>query len=129
MSTTPWLHVLLVALLGAAGALARWYLARWTQGAAGPGFPVGTLAVNVLGSFAFGLVYEATRGHPQAELWRLALLVGFCGGLTTFSTFAFDVWELGAERSVGWAAANVALHLGAGLAAVVAGLALGRLVA
>ena len=78
----------LVGLGGAIGANLRYwsgvYAARWL----GTGYPWGTLAVNVLGSFLLGLV-AARFVNPQSA-WRLLLGVGLCGGFTTFSTFSVE---------------------------------------
>lgn len=99
---------------GAAGAVVRG-LAATAATAAGRSFPWATLAVNTAGAFVLGLV--ATGGATT----RLVVGTGFCGALTTFSTFAVEANRLPAARS----AAYVAASLVAGLAAAAAGLALG----
>jgi CrcB protein len=115
-------------MAGAAGALARWGLSRFVQRVAGTAWPYGTLAVNVLGCFFFGLVIAAFRDRVPADSpWRLLLLTGFAGAFTTYSTFAFESWELASDRHLLGAAVNVALHLGLGLAAVGLGLISGRI--
>lgn len=118
---------LLVALAGAAGTLVRYGLAGWVQRVAGPGFPWGTLAVNLLGCLLFGLIVAVSEGRalvsPQA---RLVLLTGFMGALTTFSTFAFDTTQLASHS--GWllAATNIAVQNVLGVMGIYAGLALGQ---
>ncbi|MFR5871980.1 MAG: fluoride efflux transporter FluC [Alistipes sp.] len=69
------------------GGIARFLLARWVQGGTGSSFPFGTLAVNVLGCLAIGLLYGIfERGNLMNPDLRLFLTVGLCGGFTTFST-------------------------------------------
>jgi CrcB protein len=127
MTASIWFRILLVAGAGAVGALARWGTAKAAHAWLGSA-SIGTLVVNVVGCFVFGLAYELMRhAHAPDGNWRLLWLTGFCGAYTTFSTFAFDVFELHVERGLVWAAANVGLHLVLGLAALVAGIALARL--
>lgn len=121
-------RIVIVAAAGAIGALARWGTSVASQQLLGRAWPVGTLVVNIVGCFVFGWVFEVLRHAPSPDdARRLFWLTGFCGAYTTFSTFAFDLVELHAQRGLGFAALNVVLHLGFGLAAVVAGLAVGRL--
>ncbi len=94
----------------------------------GTGFPLGTLAVNVVGCMAMGLLagYFAFRGHLPQEV-RLLLTTGVLGGFTTFSAFALDsavLWERG---HVGAALLYVLASVVLSLAAVAAGLFLARL--
>jgi CrcB protein len=117
--------LLLVALGGALGALARHGAGIAAVRIMGAGFPWGTLAVNVAGSFLIGLlsVWLAARG-----LGRLSplLLTGFLGGFTTFSAFSLDalrLWEAGEALP---AAVYVAASVGLSLVAVAAGVALAR---
>lgn len=88
-------HVVLVAVGGLAGSLARWWLAGAVQGLADQAFPAGTLAVNVLGSLLIGLVMTLSldRGLVDADL-RILLTTGFCGGFTTMSTFSYETVAL-----------------------------------
>ena len=77
------------------GGIARFLLARWVQGGTGSSFPFGTLAVNVLGCLAIGLLYGIfERGNLMNPDLRLFLTVGLCGGFTTFSTFSLETLEL-----------------------------------
>lgn len=94
---------------------------------AGTWFPWGTLAVNVVGCFAIGLLMGVVegRGGVGGEL-RLFLSMGLLGSLTTFSTFGYETVALVRDDHIGLAAASVAANLVVGLVAVVAGLALGR---
>ncbi|UPW02272.1 fluoride efflux transporter CrcB [Halorussus gelatinilyticus] len=106
--------LLLVAVGGFAGAIARHAVAVALPG----GFPWGTLAVNVLGSFALGvLLFEATVTGRLGPETRLVLGTGFLSSFTTYSTFALQT----AALSPRWAVANVAANYALGFLAVVAG--------
>jgi fluoride exporter len=86
--------LLSLALGGVVGTLARYELGRWVHGRVGTAFPWGTLLINVLGCFAPGFltrVGESTMLSPEA---RGMLTVGFCGALTTFSTFSYETVRL-----------------------------------
>ncbi len=82
-----------VALGSALGAVARYLVSTWTLAALGPGFPWGTLAVNVLGAFLIGL-YATLTGPagrlPAGLVQRHFVMTGFCGGFTTFSIFSLE---------------------------------------
>ena len=128
---TAWL---LLAVGGALGAVLRYLVAHAVQsGIAGAraGFPWGTLVVNVLGSFAFGLLFVwITELRGVGDAWqpaaRFGLLVGFLGAFTTFSTFAFETAALLTEGRVVLAVVNVFAQNCASLLAVLAGIGLGR---
>ena len=122
---TPAASVLLlcVALGGAAGAYARYRLSRAVYARAGHSFPWGTLAVNLAGSFALGLVLPHLAGG--ATPLRALVAVGFLGAFTTFSTFAAEAVALLEERRWGRAAGYVAASLALGLAAIAAGVWVG----
>ena len=95
--------LLLVLLGGAAGAPARYLADRWLTARLPDTFPWGTVTVNVTGSFVLGLLAAA------APAWLLDLGgVGFCGALTTFSTFSFETVELLERGRLATAVANVA---------------------
>lgn len=111
--------ILLVALGGAIGAPLRYHLDRMVQRRHKSGFPWGTLAVNVLGSFVLGVAIETTNG-----LTLDLLGTGLCGALTTYSTFGYETVRLFENGVCGKAAANVALSIVAGLGAALLGIAL-----
>lgn len=119
---TP-LQWILVALGGALGTVVRLLVARGVAGLAPMAFPLGTFLVNVTGSFLLGVIgaLVATRDVPHPDVWRLALGVGFLGGYTTFSTFEYETHTLLEDGAWLVAAANVALSVVLGLAAVRAG--------
>jgi CrcB protein len=126
---------LYVALGSAAGGLVRFGLGTWLQGhlddrmprAGALSFPIGTLLVNVTGSFLLGLLVVAIARHgDDGDAMRLLLGVGFCGGYTTFSTFSFDTMALMESGAGTLAAVNVAASLVLALLAAFAGAALGR---
>jgi fluoride exporter len=99
-----------VGLGSALGAVARYLLSHWTVAALGPGFPWGTLAVNVLGSFLIGLY--ATLTGPDGRLMasparRQFFMSGFCGGFTTFSIFSLETLIMLERQDYGTAGANL----------------------
>lgn len=113
----------LLVLLGAAvGAPLRFVVDRWAREHTRAGTILGTLAVNVVGSFVLGLV----AGLPDPADWLMPLVgIGFCGALTTFSTLAFETWVFLERRAWRPFVGNLALSLGLGLPAVWLGFALG----
>jgi crcB protein len=119
--------MLLVALGGATGSVLRYLVGHWSLRVFGPAFPWGTLIVNIVGSFAIGLLTEliARRFSAPMEM-RLLLLTGFLGGFTTFSAFSLDALVLFERGAAITATAYVAASVGLSLAAVVGGLAFGR---
>ena len=121
--------LLCLALAGAAGTLARYWLSGGVNRAAGIGFPWGTVTVNLLGCFLFGLIL--TLSEERAVLsanTRLILLVGFMGALTTFSSFAGDTLGLLRNSQYLYAFANITLQNIAGLTLLWLGIVAGRLV-
>ncbi len=89
------LTLLLIGVFGGAGCMSRYLISSGLNAWLGKAFPYGTLAVNVIGSFIIGIIFElALRGSVISPTLRLALTTGFLGGLTTFSTFSFETVEL-----------------------------------
>ena len=113
-----------VAVGGGIGALARYWLSTWILGLTGAGFPWGTFAVNVIGSFVIGLVMVLSIDRnlisPEA---RLLLTTGFCGGLTTFSTFSAEVVALVQLNRFVSAAGAVLVHVSGSLVMTLLGMA------
>jgi fluoride exporter len=119
-----------ICLGGAAGTGARYLLSGWLLRAAGPGFPWGTLAVNVLGSFLLGLIMQvALTTDLISPTLRLGLTTGVMGGFTTYSTFNYETLQYLQQSE--WLAAftNVAVTLLVCLAAGALGVLGGRLLA
>jgi CrcB protein len=111
-------RLLWVCLGGAAGSGARYLLAGWVQRLAGAGFPLGTLSVNLLGSFVLGLLMPVgLRTDLISPGVRLALTTGLMGGFTTYSTFSYETMSLLQEGAWPAALLNVAATLAGCLAA------------
>lgn len=106
-------QVLLVALGGALGALARFGVGNLAVTILGRSFPYGTLGVNVLGSFAIGALYVwlGERAPPGAVEWRAFLMIGVLGAFTTFSTFSLETLQLYSNGLPLRALLNVVLNL------------------
>ncbi|MEJ5266037.1 MAG: fluoride efflux transporter CrcB [Bacteroidales bacterium] len=104
------------------GGIARYLMSRWFQGLFLTAFPIGTLSVNVLGSFLIGLFYGVFERAPflDTEL-RMFLTVGFCGGFTTFSTFANENLMLLREGNFFYAGLYIFFSLFLGLLAAYLG--------
>lgn len=115
-------HVLLIALGGSLGAVARYGLATWIYGQTGTSFPWGTLIINVTGSFAIGFLAELFETTLTPAEWRSFLTIGFLGAYTTFSTFSLESFNLFRGGELRLAAVNILLSVIAGLIAVVLGI-------
>ena len=115
--------VLWVALGAAIGAPARYLTDRAVQGRHDSVFPWGTLTVNMVGSFLLGLLTAMSTHLPAAV--GAALGVGFCGALTTYSTFSYEILRLLEDRARFYAAANVGASVLGGFGAVGLGWTLG----
>jgi CrcB protein len=118
VSAAAWIGV---AVCGAAGALARFHLDAFVQRRATSDFPLGTLAVNLTGSFLLGLL----TGLDVASDTMLVLGTGFLGSYTTFSTWMLETERLAEDGESRLALANLAASLAAGLAIAAAGWAIG----
>jgi CrcB protein len=118
--------VLLVALGGALGSVARYGVNVWTARAFGLGFPWGTLTVNVVGGLVMGLAAALLALKGGSQDLRLFLMTGVLGGFTTFSAFSLDAVFLWERGEAGLAVTYVAASVVVSIAALVAGLALGR---
>ena len=121
------LNVILVAVGGAIGSVARYLTGQFALRQFGPNFPWGTLAVNIVGSLAIGIFAELiARRFSAPQEWRLFIITGFLGGFTTFSAFSLDVAALADRGDLFLALAYIAASLLVSLFAVFAGLALMR---
>ncbi|WP_066455853.1 fluoride efflux transporter CrcB [Castellaniella caeni] len=113
----------------ALGALLRWVLGMSLNGL-WPTIPLGTLAANLLGGLLIGAASEFLGSHGSwSPVWRLFIITGFLGGLTTFSTFSLEVTTLLQQRELGFAALQIALHMAGSIILVLAGVALVQLFA
>lgn len=117
-----WLGVLAVAGGAALGALLRWALSLQLN-ASHPVLPLGTLAANLLGGYLVGVAVAFFASHSSlAPEWRLLLVTGFLGGLTTFSTFSAEVVSLLLKGQLPWALGMAGLHLLGSLLMTAAGI-------
>lgn len=120
-------QVLLVAVGGAVGAVARYGVGTLALRLAGPGWPWGTLAVNIVGGFLMGLLVGALSARAAGgDQLRLLLGVGVLGGFTTFSAFSLETMLLIERREWLGAAAYVAASVVLSIAALSVGLWLAR---
>ena len=119
-----------ICLGGAVGTGARYLLSGWLLRAAGPGFPWGTLAVNVIGSFLLGLIMQvAVATDLLSPTLRLTLTTGVMGGFTTYSTFNYETLQYLQQNDWLMGSLNLAVTVVACLAAGTFGLLAGRLLA
>lgn len=109
--------VLFVAIGGATGSVARYLVSRWFSG----DFPWGTFAVNVIGSLLIGLLTGIVGRGILSDDMKLLLVTGFCGGFTTFSTFACESFQMMRAGDALLSAAYVGISVIAGMMAVYAG--------
>lgn len=118
-----------IALGGAAGAVARYWLSTNVGRRLTPAFPFGTLSVNISGAFLVGVlagVLAAGRLHPEAgDLAWSALGVGFCGSFTTMSSWSLDSLRLGLDRHFGLLLANFLVTVSGCLMSVLGGYTVG----
>ena len=117
-----------LAVFGGAGfgALLRWGLSQWLNPLF-PTVPLGTVSANLLGGLLVGVASSYFSTHSTlAPEWRLLVITGFLGGLTTFSTFSVEVVTLLSRHEHGWALATAGVHLIGSLALTALGIVLGN---
>jgi fluoride exporter len=115
-------NLLLIAIGGALGSVARYLLSTFVLRATGSLFPIGTFVVNLVGCVVFGAIAGAAEQRvPLAPELRLFLLVGVLGGFTTFSSYAFESFALVREGHLLAAGANIAGQVVLGLIVLAAG--------
>jgi fluoride exporter len=120
--------LVLIAAGGAAGAIARYLVQGWAQDLTGGRFPWGTFVVNISGSFLLGVVFAI--GIDRAALApevRVPVMIGFIGSYTTFSTLMLESWRLVEEGDYLFLLGNLVGSVVVGMVALVAGLAMGRM--
>ena len=121
-----WSRALIVALGGGLGSALRYLIASQLTTRFGTGYPWGTTCVNLVGALVFGVVWSASETSSQAPLLRLFILTGMMGGLTTFSTLAFEVTDALLNQRALVALTHTLLHAVLGVIVVWLGLSLGR---
>lgn len=120
-------QILGIMLGGAIGALLRYLISNGIYAWLGRGFPYGTLAVNVIGSFLMGvLTILLIEKGDVSEVLKLTLLVGFLGAFTTFSTFSMDTINLISQGQIVRACLNMLLNVGICVIAVWIGIITGK---
>ncbi|AJJ20687.1 MULTISPECIES: fluoride efflux transporter CrcB [Yersinia] len=108
--------LLAVFIGGGVGSVTRWLISLKLNSLSSH-VPVGTLLVNLIGAFIIGLALSLfTRVTHIDPVWKLLVTTGFCGGLTTFSTFSVEVVYLIQDGKLAWAAGTVLLNLAGSLA-------------
>ena len=131
LRTLSWLvgnKLVLLAIAGAAGTLARYALGGLMQRLCGTSFPWGTLAINVIGCLLFGFFWTlGTERMLISAQTRIVVLTGFMGAFTTFSTYAFETAQMLSDDEWQRAFGNFALENVVGILAVFLGFAIGRL--
>lgn len=105
------------------GALWRWQLSEQFNHRLAT-LPLGTLAANWIGAYVIGLAVAYFADAPKlSDTWRLFIITGLLGGLTTFSTFSAEVVTMIQQARWGWVATHIAAHLGGSVVLTIAGLA------
>jgi len=117
-----WKSIVAIALGAALGALLRWQLGSKLNSVF-PTIPPGTLAANLIGAYVIGLCIAFFATYPAiSPEWRLLVVTGFCGGLTTFSTFSAEITALLQQGRISWALGAVAVHVAGSVAMTFAGI-------
>ncbi|MGH8133850.1 MAG: fluoride efflux transporter CrcB [Steroidobacteraceae bacterium] len=117
-----WKSIVAVSVGSSLGALLRWWLGARLN-AHFPAIPPGTLAANLIGGYVVGVAVAFFATYTAlAPEWRLLVITGFCGGLTTFSTFSAEIVTLLQQGRGQWALAAAAAHLGGSLLMTFAGI-------
>jgi CrcB protein len=117
-----WKSIVAIVVGAGLGALARWQLGILLNRLL-PEIPPGTLAANLIGGYVIGLATGFFGTLPAlAPEWRLLIITGFCGGLTTFSTFSAEITSLLQQGRAWWAGGAILIHVGGSLIMTFAGL-------
>ena len=115
--------IVAIALGASVGALLRWQLGERLNALSSTILP-GTLSANLIGAYVIGVCMAFFATSPTiSPIWRMLLVTGFCGGLTTFSTFSAEVVVLLQQGRLLWAASVVAMHVVGSVAMTFAGIA------
>lgn len=119
-------YVILVGIGGLLGSIARYLAALFISKTISSAFPYGTFAVNIVGCLIIGIIFGLSEKFDWLPEWRMLLATGFCGGFTTFSSFAFENIALLQDKDYVTFASYSILSFALGLAATFIGLSLTR---
>ena len=118
-----WKSIVAIAIGSIAGGLLRWLLGLGLNSSSAT-VPLGTLAANMIAGYIIGLAIAFFAQAPQlSPEWRLLVITGFCGGLSTFSTFSAEVTGLLQRGQLGWAMGAIAVHVAGSVLMTFAGIA------
>lgn len=118
-----WKAIIAISLGASIGAMLRWFLGAQLNSLF-PTIPPGTLIANLIGAYIVGLAIAYFAQAPDiAPEWRLLIITGFCGGLTTFSTFSAEVVTLLQQEKLNWAMSTIAIHVSGSVMMTFAGIA------
>lgn len=121
------MNILLVMVGGAIGSLARFLLSGFAQKYVSNGFPIGTLVVNLIGSFIIGLLWGVFENQSVSQL-RVFLFVGVLGGFTTFSAYSIETLNLFRDGNIRLALINILLNNVLGILLALSGLAVAKFI-
>jgi CrcB protein len=117
------LTVIAICIGASVGALSRWQLGLWLNPASAGLIPLGTLVANLIGGYLVGVCVGVFQQLPDLDpVWRLALVTGFLGALTTFSSFSAEVVAMLQQGRYAFAAGTASVHLFGSLALTVLGI-------
>lgn len=119
------LTVIAICIGASVGALSRWQLGLWLNpmGTGGTAIALGTLAANLIGGYLIGVCVAVFQALPQLDpVWRLALVTGFLGGLTTFSSFSAEVVAMLGQQRYALALGTAGVHVVGSLLLTLAGI-------
>ena len=119
-------QLLAIAIGGALGAVLRHTIATWVQSSANTQFPWGTIAVNLLGCFTIGFLFQLFERWSLTQNQRSFIFTGLLGAFTTFSTYGLDIVKLLQTGNISGTAVKLLISNGGGILLVIAGIALGR---
>jgi len=114
--------IIVISVGAIAGALLRWWLGN-ALNSHFPTIPPGTLTANLIGAYVVGIAVALFAAYPAiAPEWRLLVITGFCGALTTFSTYSAELVTLLQQGRAAWACAAAFVHLGGSIVMTFAGI-------